>query len=371
MDFEATEGQVLLVQSAKALLAERFPLASLQALAIGEPVPDLWPDIAALGWTGLLIPEAYGGSGGDMLDAVMLVEEMGYACLPSPFVRSAVAAAGAIVQFGDDAQRARWLPPLASGERTMSVAVAEESGEFDHRSIRATGGPGTPLAGRKLFVKDADRCAELVVAVREGEGVNVLVVPTERCALELMPTVAHDRLFAVDLDGVTVDETCLLGPRRGGHAVLDHLRALGAVARAAEMVGLAQRVLDVCVEHIAVREQSGQPIGAFQALQHPAADMLRNVEGARGIVLRAAWELASDSAHAPAVAMAKAYAGEACLEVARRGHQLMGAIGYCEEHPLHILHKRIHAAGLDFGDATGHLDEVAAGLGLIGPEPEH
>ena len=120
------------------------------------------------------------------------------------------------------------------------------------------------------------------------------------------------------------------------------------MSRSAELVGLAQRVLDICIAHISVREQSGHPIGAFQALQHSAADMLRDVEGARGIVWRAAWGLANGDSASTDVAMAKAYSSDACLNVVRRGHQLIGAIGYCEEHPMHIMHKRIQAASLDF-----------------------
>jgi alkylation response protein AidB-like acyl-CoA dehydrogenase len=136
------------------------------------------------------------------------------------------------------------------------------------------------------------------------------------------------------------------------------------------MVGCAERILDLVTEHARMRVQSGRPIGSFQAIQHACADMLRDVETSRWLLYRSAWRLeqAEDADTAAAdVALAKAHVGPACLRVARRGHQVMGAIGYCEEHPLHLLHKRIHAASLDFGDAGAHLETVARAIGLADP----
>ena len=118
------------------------------------------------------------------------------------------------------------------------------------------------------------------------------------------------------------------------------------------------------MDYAKVREQTGRPIGSFQAIQHHCADLLRNVEGARYILYNAAWKMQEGVSCAPDVAMAKAYASDACLWVARKGHQIMGAIGYCEEHPLHLYHKRIQAAGLDFGDAGLHLETIAQAIGL-------
>jgi len=123
-------------------------------------------------------------------------------------------------------------------------------------------------------------------------------------------------------------------------------------------------VLDLAVEHAKTRVQGGRPIGAYQAIQHACADLVRDVDASRGLLYSAAWRLSDGLPAAADVAMAKAYAGEACLTVARRGHQIFGAIGYCEEHPLHLLHKRILAAGLDCGDTATQLDAVATAIGL-------
>jgi alkylation response protein AidB-like acyl-CoA dehydrogenase len=130
------------------------------------------------------------------------------------------------------------------------------------------------------------------------------------------------------------------------------------------MVGCAQHILELCVEHAKARKQFGRPLGSFQAVQHFCADLLRNVEGARYLLYRAAWKMQEGCESAADVAMAKAHAGQACLAVARRAHQLLGAISFCEEHPLHLFHKRILAASLDFGDPAHHLETVATAIGL-------
>ena len=365
MDFSLSESQSVLKASVDGFLRERFAIEQLQALAVAAEVPDLWPEMAELGWCGLLIPEMDGGSGGDLFDAALILESLGYAALPSPFAHSAVVGTELVLRFGKAGQRVRWLPRLAKGELRLALALSEENGEFSSGSIRASGAPGKPLSGRKLFVKDADQAEFLITAVRRESEPWLVAVPREIVRLEPMETLSGERLFMVDLTNAVLDETFWFSDRCAGQAGVHNAISLGAMSRSAELVGLAQRVLDICIEHISVREQSGQPIGAFQALQHSAADMLRDVEGARGIVWRAAWGLANGDSASTDVAMAKAYSSDACLNVVRRGHQLIGAIGYCEEHPLHILHKRIQAASLDFGDANWHLDHVADSLGLV------
>jgi alkylation response protein AidB-like acyl-CoA dehydrogenase len=170
-----------------------------------------------------------------------------------------------------------------------------------------------------------------------------------------------DPVFEVAFDDVDVrdDEPLAVGDG----AVAAAVRA-GALARTAEMVGGAQRILEMTVEHAKTRVQGGRPIGGHQAIQHACADLVRDVDCARGLLHVAAWREAGGEDARADVAMAKAYAGDACLNVARRAHQIFGAISYCAEHPLHMIHKRILAASMDFGDATAHLEDVARAIGL-------
>ena len=373
MDLALTPAQDLLVGTARDVLAKRWPPERAQQLAL-DPVgfdAELWAELARLGWPGILVPAGWGGSGGTVEDVVLLAEEMGRACLGGPFVPSAVVATGLVLAAGPEARRDDLLPALALGDRIAALALVEESASFDPGAVTLGGAVGGRLSGRKLFVPHAHVAHDLVVATRGDGGINLFVVDARRpgVTVEPMPTMSGDRPCAVTFSGVPLDGGRLLGEPGRGETPLRRALELGALARAAEMVGAARRILDLAVEHARVRVQNGRPIGSYQAVQHAAADMLRDVETARWLVYEAAWRVQAEVAPAAAIALAKAHAGAACLRVARRGHQILGAIGYCEEHPLHLLHKRIHAASLDMGDAGHHLEVVARALGLGGGAP--
>jgi alkylation response protein AidB-like acyl-CoA dehydrogenase len=340
----------------------------VQALALDPrgSAADLWQEMASLGWPGLLIPADLGGSGGGVLDVIVLVEEMGRACLPSPYIPSAVVASRILLEAGARGRARALLPRLALGERISTVAVLEESGRLAPDALSMRVEPGR-LSGKKLFVPDAHAATDVLVVGRGDGGLSVALLPMDAGGLAALPldSMAGDRLFELAFDGVEVKAGDLLCSSGEGAALTTPAFTLGALAHAADMVGAAQRILDLCVEHARVRVQSSRPIGSFQAIQHACADLLRDVETSRWIVYEAAWRLdTGDAGGFAAVAAAKAYCGEACLRVARRGHQIMGAIGYCEEHPLHLFHKRILAGSLAWGDAAHHLETVAQAIAL-------
>ena len=368
MDFAPTPQQQLLTQTARAFLQQHCAPERVQALAL-EPsgfAQDLWSAMATLGWPGLLIPPDLVGGGGSMLDVVTLVEEMGRACLPSPIISSAVVATSMLLTASDSGHAHRLLPALALGDRIATVAVLEGSGRYEPEAIDTLAEAPGRLAGRKLFVKDAHVASDLIVIARGGGGLNALLLPADRHGITVLPldAMGDEKLFEVIFDNVEVRSEDLLGGAGYGSELLAPAMRRGALARSAEIVGAAGRILDLCVEHARVRVQSGRPIGAFQAIQHACADLLRDVDASRWLVYDAAWRVAEGLDASPAVATAKAFSAEAGLRVARRGHQIMGAIGYCEEHSLHLLHKRIMAAGLDWGDAALHLETVARSVGL-------
>jgi alkylation response protein AidB-like acyl-CoA dehydrogenase len=368
VDFAPSPQQQLLAQSARAFLQQHCPIERVQALAL-EPsgfASDVWKAMATLGWTGLLIPQEQGGGGGSMQDVVTLVEEMGRACLPSPFIQSAVVATSILLDASDPSTAHRLLPPLALGDRIATLAVVEESGRYDLEALDTRCEVPGRLVGRKLFVKDAHVATDLIVVARGGGALNVVLLPVDRKGIRVLPldAMGGDKLFEVIFDNVEVQREDLLGGEGYGKDLLAPALRLGALARSAETVGAAARILELAVEHARVRVQSGRPIGAFQAIQHDCADVLRDVLASRSLVQEAAWRVTKGLASGAAVALAKAFSTEACLRVARRGHQIMGALGYCEEHPLHLFHKRIIAAGLDCGDTSLHLETVASSIGL-------
>jgi alkylation response protein AidB-like acyl-CoA dehydrogenase len=365
VDFTPSSSQRLLVATARDVLAKHCPPETAQRLALDPRGFDeaLWRRMAELGWPGLLIPGAFGGSDGSLLDVALLVEEMGRAALPSPFVTSAVVATSLLVAAGSAAQRERLLPALAAGERIATLALVEEGGSFDPTALALGCEVPGRLTGTKLFVKDAHLADDLIVALAGG---GLLLLPADRAGIARLPldTLSGEKTFEVTFEAVEVGVDDRLGAGPNPDALAAALTA-GALARTAEMVGAAQRVLDLAVEHARTRVQGGRPIGAYQAIQHACADLVRDVDASRGLLYVAAWKVSQGWDAGIDVATAKAYVGEACLTVARRGHQIFGAIGYCEEHPLHLLHKRIQAASVDFGDSALHLEAVARGIGLV------
>jgi len=368
MDLSLSPAQTLLQQSARSFLQQRCPPARVQELALdpGGFAADLWKEIAALGWPGVLIAPELGGTGGSLGDALALIEELGRACFPAPFIASAVVATTALGVAGS--RRARdLLAGLATGERICTVAVLEESARLDPDAIALPIAAPGRLTGRKLFVPDAHAATDVIVVGRAPAGPTALLLPMDRAGIAALPldSMTGDKLFELAFTDVDSHADDQLGSAGAAWAILGPAFRAGALARAAEMVGAAQRVLEICVEHARTRVQGGRPIGAYQAIQHACADLYRDVESARWLTWEAEWALAAGRAEAAAaVAAAKAYGAEAALRVARRGHQIMGAIGYSEEHPLHLFHKRILAASQDAGDAAHHLETVARAIGL-------
>jgi len=368
VDFRPTPSQQLLTATAREFLKKHCPPESAQRLALeGRGLdPALWRQMAELGWPGLLIAAEHGGSDGSLLDVTLLMEEIGRAALPGPFVTSAVVATSLLLAAGSPEQQQRWLPALATGDRIVSLALVEDEGAWDSDAValRATV-PGR-LRGRKLFVNDAHAADALIVAMREDTGVSLLLLPTDRAGINRLPlqTLSGEALFEVTFDDVLIAPDDRLGRAGAGRRLLEPAINAGALARTAEMVGAAQQIMELAVEHAKTRVQGGKPIGGHQAIQHACADIVRDVDGARGLLYAAAWALSEGLPAGAEVATAKAYATEACLAVARRAHQIFGAIGYCEEHSLHLLHKRIQAAGLEYGDGAEHLEAVARSIGL-------
>ena len=355
MDFRPSSAQQLLVATAREFLKKHCPPEMVQRLALDSHGFDaaLWRRMAELGWQGLLVPVEFGGSGGSLLDVVVLVEEMARAGAPGPFVPSAVVATSLLLAAGTSEHKKRLLPAMASGELLVGVALGHDGNSLvlDERGR---------LNGDARFVEAAHVADSLLVAAGVADQRVLVLLPSDRPGLtrRALETIGPEKLFEVTCQEVAVNADDRLDARWR-----DAVDA-GALARTAEMVGAAQRVLELAVEHAKTRVQGGRPIGGHQAIQHTCADLVRDVDASRGLLYAAAWSASEGAPAAADVAQAKAYASEACLSVARRGHQIFGAIGYCEEHLLHLLHKRILAASLDCGATAEHLEAVARSIGL-------
>ena len=373
MDFGFSEEQEMLRKSARDFLAAESPMTYVRRMMEDDRgfTDAQWKQMAELGWMGLILPEQYGGAGGDFVDMVVVLEEMGRVVMPGPFFSTVLLGALAVLEGGSEQQKARYLKAIAAGELKATVASLEPNGRWEAEGIGATAtadSGGFLLNGTKLFVADAHVADLVVVAVRSEqskgeEGISLFAVDVPKEGVTITPLKTMDqtrKLCEVKLEKVRVGPEALIGARGGGFPILKRVTDRAKVALCAEMCGGAERVLEMSVEYAKVRVQFDRPIGSFQAIQHKCANMLLLVESAKSATYYAAWAVANDVPEAPlAAAMAKSYTSDAYRVVAGEGIQIHGGIGFTWEHDMHIYFKRAKGSEFTFGDATYNRELVA------------
>jgi alkylation response protein AidB-like acyl-CoA dehydrogenase len=331
--------------------------------------PELWRRLAAeLGLVGLIVPEAHGGAGLGGVELALVMEEMGRALLCAPYFSTAVLAAGALLESGDEAAQADLLPSIAAGRCVAALVFGESLApwEPDAAGVRARRAPGGwRLEGAGQPVIDGAAADVLLVAARGDAGLSLFRVAAAGPGVTRSPLPPLDltrRLARVELRDAPAQ---LLGAEGRAAPALERALDRGLAALAAEQVGGAQRCLDLALEHARTRIQFGRPIGSFQAIKHRCADLLVQVEMARSAAYAAGLSAAQASDELPGVAsMAKAYASEAFLHAAGESIQIHGGVGFTWEHPAHLYFKRAKSSALLLGDAVHHRDRVARLLGL-------
>ena len=366
MDFAFTSDQQLLKNSARAFLDEHCKAATVRMLW-NDPRGEseaMWKEMAQLGWLGLALPEAHGGSDLGMVECSLLLEEMGRASYPGPYLPT-ILVATAIDRAGTDAQKQRWLPAVCAGGARASAAFldGELSWAPDAIVTRAEkSGSGWKLSGAKPFVAWAHLADVMLVPARTAEGLTLFLVDPRAGGIKQTPVTGMDlatRWVNLTLDNVAVAGDAVLGAPGKGQPLLEALLRMGAVGAAAEMLGAARRCLDMAVEYAKVREQFGQPIGSFQAIRHKCAEMLLEVENSHAAVYYAAWALAADAEDAElAASVAKAYVGDASRKVCGEAIQVHGGIGFTWEYDLHLYFKRAKALEVQYGDADYHRELI-------------
>ncbi len=330
---------------------------------------DLWKQFAEMGFTGILIPEAEGGLGMGHVEAGIVLEEIGRNLTPSPFLSTAIGAVEAL-KAADKAVRDRWFPAILKGDAVIGLAVDEGSKHRPEKTaLKAErSGNGFKLTGTKQFVVQGASADMLIVAARtagapgETDGLTLFAVDKDAAGLSTESIRLVDSAMAahLTLDGVEVTADAVIGEVDGGWATLSRMLDAGRVGAAAEMVGVGSGAMDMTFEFLKQRKQFGQLIGEFQALQHRAAHLYGEIEGARSIVLKAQNLL--DDGHANAeqyVAAAKAKAGIACNLAVREGVQMHGGMGMTDAYDIGLYMKRDRSLGEFFGDTYFHADRVA------------
>ena len=375
MNFGFSEEQEFLRSEGRKFLDERCSMEEVRRIAASSEgfSPELWKQMAELGWLGLTIPEQYGGTGLGWVDLIVLLEETGRTLFPSPLI-STTLAAGALLDLGNDAQQARWLPSLANGSLVGTLAIVEESDCPDAAAIALRGeraGDGFVLHGAKRFVADAGQADVFVVAFRTGESDDALslaLVPRESGGVSAQNRETLDqtkRAGDLILDRVRVGPEALLGsPGQAGSAVA-RLLDRGAIAVTAEMVGACEGALDLTVQYAKDRIQFGAPIGHYQGVKHPLAESYVDLECMKSLMYYAGWALDASPDEVPlAASKAKAFASEGLSRMGITGIQLHGAVGYTQEYDIQLYLRRSKWARPMFGDEDYHYDRVAALGGL-------
>jgi len=377
MDFALSEEQEMLRNMSRDFLVNECPKSLVREMEEDEKgySPELWKKMAELGWMGLVFPEEYGGEGLNFLDLTVLIEELGRALVPGPYLSTVVYCGLSILAAGTDEQKREFLPKIAKGDLTLSLALTEPSATWDAAGVTVAAvpeGDDFVISGTKLFISDAHVADYLLCVARTKEsgdkedGITLFLVDAKSPGISCTPlkTIASDRQFEVVFDKVRVPRKNMLGEPDHGWAVITEMLPKAMLAQCALMVGGAQQVLEMTVNYAKERVQFGRPIGSFQAIQHKCADMAIDVDGCRFITYQAAWKLSEGLPCALEVSMAKAWVSEAYRRTCVEGHQIHGGIGFIKDHDMQLYYRRAKASELMFGDADYHRELVAQQIGL-------
>lgn len=367
MSSDLTEEQGELVSFLRSLLAQRSDSAAVRAAMASADGWDraLWRVLCEeIGAASLAIPEEFGGAGFTAVETHLVLEELGYALTPSPYLASVGIAAPALLASGAAAACERVLPGIADGSSIATLAWADAAGNFDPvtTAVTARQQDGWVLDGESPLVLDG-LAADVVLAIAQTPGGPGLFLVDAAASVERVATPALDptlRLATLRFDGTPAE---LLSSET---AVFETTRTAALSAIAALQTGAAARGLDMTVTYAGQRRQFGRLIGSFQALKHRMADMHVRVETARTASRAAARAIAEDAPEAAeAAALAKSWCGESLDLVAGETIQLHGGIGITWEHDAHLVFKRAHALRQLFGTPERQRERLAVELGLV------
>jgi alkylation response protein AidB-like acyl-CoA dehydrogenase len=370
MDFSFDDGQELFKRSARKFLETYCDKSTVTELEDSESgfSPELWKGMAELGWMGVLIPSEYGGLESSLLELAVLFEEVGRAAMSGPLLET-VTAALCILDSGTAEQKGSLLPRIAQGELVLTLAIAEPEVNYDPSMISARAvreDSRYVIQGTKRFVPYASVSDYLLVAARTsgmpgGEtGITIFIVDRETPGIRFSPmsTLAPNKQFDVHLDAVSVSHGDVLGEVDAGCRALRKVDKTAAALQCAEMVGGAQKELEMTADYAKVRHQFDRPIGSFQAVQHRIADMFIDVNGARLAAYKALWCLSQGVEADWEVSVAKYFTNKASQRVAFSAQQLHGGIGVSLEYDLHFYYRRAKAFELKFGPQALHLGKL-------------
>jgi 3-oxocholest-4-en-26-oyl-CoA dehydrogenase beta subunit len=382
MDFTLNDSQRELAALCRQIVADKAaPERQREVEAAGDRFdPVLWAGLAGAGILAAALPESLDGAGLGLLEQCSVLEELGRAVAPVPYLGSVVLGAGAIAAFGSPEQQKRWAVPAGRGELVVTAALSEEDGD-DPRSPTATAewaadlAPGAEataersagrwvLTGTKTAVPAGTRAGLILVPAATASGPAVFLVTPDDAGLVVQPQrlVDGDVAARLELTGAELPDDRVLGNARAGAGIIGWLAARATVGQCALQLGVLAQALELTSEHAKSRVQFGRPIGAFQAVSQRLADAYIDVEAVRLTMWQAAWRLAAGLPCETEIATAKFWAADAGHRVAHTAVHIHGGVGIDTGHPLHRYFVAAKRTEFELGGATAQLRRIGAVL---------
>lgn len=377
MNFDLTEEQQMLNDSLRRFVTNEYDFEKRGKIIRSEAGFDraTWANFAEMGLLGFIFPEHYDGLGGNAIDTMVVMENIGRGLVVEPYLATVVLAGGLIRDAGNDAQKADILPAIASGERLLALAHSEPGARYHLSYVQTTArkdGDHVLISGQKTAVLHGGQADQLIVSARTSGGVNdqsglsLFLVDISAKGVNVDDFATHygHRTAEISFNNVTVSADNLIGTIDEAFPAIEKAIDLGIAALCAEAVGTMETMNAATLEYIKTRKQFSVAIGKFQVLQHRMADMFIHTEQAKTMAILAASEADSNDRgrRREAISMAKTLVGQAARYVGQEGVQLHGGMGVTEEMFAAHLFKRLTLINLIFGDADHHLAQVSDGL---------
>ena len=381
MDFSFSEEQEMLRTSARDFLEKECTESFVREIEEGEKgySPELWRQVADLGWLGLIYPEEYGGAGMNFMDLAVLYEEIGRAIFPSPHLSTVVLCGNTILNAGSSEQKTDLLPKIVSGDLILAMALTEPDSSWEGKAwdpegvtIKATpDGDDYIIDGVKLFIHDAHIADYLLCVCRTKQGssaedgITLFLVDAKDPAISytLLDTTAHDKQSEVVFNKVRVPKKNIVGDLDGGWAPLARSMQVGTVMLCAAMLGAGHKLSEITVDYARTRIQFDMPIGINQYVQEFCCYQYADVEGIRWATYLAAWKLSQGMPCDIEVAIAKAWASDAHERVCWFAHQVFAGVGYTVlDGVVPLYSRRGKTMQLYLGDTAFHKEKIVQQL---------
>jgi len=381
MDFSFSEEQEMLRTMARDFLEKECTEKFVREIEAGDKgySPEMWRQIAELGWLGLIFSEKYGGTAGNYMDLAVLYEEIGRAMFPAPHLSTVVLCGQTIMEAGTDAQKDELIPKIIKGDLVLAMALTEPESSWGGKAWDPEGvtlpavadGDNYILNGEKLFVHDANTADYLLCAARTKEsdkpedGITLFLVDAKDPGITCtaLQTIAGDKQCEIIFENVKVPAENIIGKLNEGWAPLEQSMKIGAVMLCAQMLGAGQKLLEITVDYAKTRIQFDMPIGINQYIQEHCAYLLSDVDGTRWATYLAAWKLSEGMPAETEVSIAKAWASDGHERVCWYAHQVFAGVGYTVlDGAVPMYSRRGKALQLYLGDTAFHKEKIAEQL---------